>query len=683
MDINTYRTPDQVYDLEKVYVLVTAIPYFILIWDWLANISKEYIFFFKTSSNGNGGLSGGGIGSGTSGRIFSIKYTFIASRYITLAWCTFVVAVLGLVRSQPNLCSWAKYFPYGYSTTMLSAHLVMVLRMYSIYERSKKILIFLLVLAGIDYALQMSANHAATAIYAATETPNLAVCFIVPTSLLYALVFISPTIFHHIVLAMTLYKSIQHIQATRAGGVRSIMNIVQRDQIFFVLAICLINFSNLVLVLQRSSWPYRLINQLPAAAFTQIFLSRIIFSLKHLQKKLASASVSPVITTLALSPSSRRGDFMFGTGSVNDLELGEDIKSSSSPPISSLNHTTPEQKRSRDRFEAATTSKAKKNVFTLKFDPTARRSAGLASAPSYRTHYSAPSSPSVGVLNRDAFQVKEATFESHALSSYRLPSPTSPDTEPSDPPYFSTPSKITHGPSLQFGDGSVDPIDEKEQYSPGSMPPEAQAGPSTPRSPAPAYGHQRQSSSRRLELSPYFEMIQKGEDLGTETPAIEPAQKESIIESVREEKMKSEEPVSASASKSQDAAPRTSLETLNRRASTIDDQQRFMDWEPPSAWGTSASPRASPIPFTERRLSNSVARSSLSLQRSRHASFGTAGRGNRPSLDGSPTGVGRIQNQHRGSACYASIFSFDNNEEALENVEDEEIKSVPSSDAAK
>jgi hypothetical protein len=35
-------------------------------------------------------------------------------------------------------------------------------RMYSIYERSKKVLILLLGLAAIDYALQMSANHAAT-----------------------------------------------------------------------------------------------------------------------------------------------------------------------------------------------------------------------------------------------------------------------------------------------------------------------------------------------------------------------------------------------------------------------------------------------------------------------------------------------------------------------------------------
>lgn len=135
----------------------------------------------------------------------------------------------------------------------------LILRMYSIYERSKRILIFLLSLTALDYALQMSANHAATSIFLLSQNPHLSICFTVPTTLLYSLVFISPTIFHHIVLVMTLYKSIQHIRATRAGGIYSIMNVVQRDQILFVLAICLINFSNLVLVLQGSSWPYRLV----------------------------------------------------------------------------------------------------------------------------------------------------------------------------------------------------------------------------------------------------------------------------------------------------------------------------------------------------------------------------------------------------------------------------------------
>jgi len=135
-------------------------------------------------------------------------------------------------------------------------------RIYSLYERNKKILVSLLSLTGLDYALQMSANHAATSIYLASRSPNLSICFNVPMSPLYSLVFISPTIFQLIVLGMTLYNSFQHIRATRKGGIKPIMHVVQRDQIFFILAICLINFANLVLVLQGSSWPYRLVSGL-------------------------------------------------------------------------------------------------------------------------------------------------------------------------------------------------------------------------------------------------------------------------------------------------------------------------------------------------------------------------------------------------------------------------------------
>lgn len=361
---------------------------------------------------------------------------------------------------------------------------------------------------------------------------------------------------------------------------------------------------------------------------------------------------------------------MFGNGSVNDLELGEDTKS---PSAAAFN--TPELKKNRKDFEAG----SKKNVFTLEFDPTSRRSGGGGGgiAPSYRTHNSAPTSPA---LNKDAFQIKEAKFELHNLSSYRLPSPNTLESDISDPPYFSTPSKITNI------NANRNPLDG-DPPSPGSNAPASSPGPSSPNTLLPAYTHQRQSSSRKMELSTYFEMV-KESTAGTETPSIQPVEPQMTVQTnvEKKENVSDEAPSPLTKPAAEEGGPRTSLETLNRRASTIDDQQRFMDWEPPTAWGTSASPRASPIPFSERRLSTSVARNSLSTQRSRHASSGQVARGNRPSFEGSisnqpgasagsSTGT-RAQGQHRGSACYASIFSFEN-EENLEDAEDEEIKPLP------
>jgi len=88
---DTPSSPDEIYHLEKVYVLVTGvgnnasisfttdadcnficahqypqIPYFVLVWDWLSNLSKEYALFKYNGSNGG---------------IFSLKYSFMVSRW--------------------------------------------------------------------------------------------------------------------------------------------------------------------------------------------------------------------------------------------------------------------------------------------------------------------------------------------------------------------------------------------------------------------------------------------------------------------------------------------------------------------------------------------------------------------------------------------------------------------------
>lgn len=100
---------------------------------------------------------------------------------------------------------------------------------------------------------------------------------------------------------MTLFKSWQFLKRSgQSLTINPLLAVIRRDHILFVLAICLINFSNLVLSLQPGDFAYKLvssplcrmtagtvltrgflqINQLPAAAFTQIFLGKIVFSLK-------------------------------------------------------------------------------------------------------------------------------------------------------------------------------------------------------------------------------------------------------------------------------------------------------------------------------------------------------------------------------------------------------------------
>jgi hypothetical protein len=51
----------------------------------------------------------------------------------------------------------------------------------------------------------------------------------------FALTFISPTILHHTILGMTLWKSIGHLRITREAGIASVMSTIQRDHVLYVL----------------------------------------------------------------------------------------------------------------------------------------------------------------------------------------------------------------------------------------------------------------------------------------------------------------------------------------------------------------------------------------------------------------------------------------------------------------
>ncbi len=81
-------------------------------------------------------------------------------------------------------------------------------------------------------------------------------CYLAPTSTVFALTFIAPSVLSHTILIISLAKSWQHLQVEKVLGT-SVVKILRRDQIFFVLAICLVNFVNVVLVLQQDQRAYR------------------------------------------------------------------------------------------------------------------------------------------------------------------------------------------------------------------------------------------------------------------------------------------------------------------------------------------------------------------------------------------------------------------------------------------
>ena len=122
--------------------------------------------------------------------------------------------------------------------------------------------------AGFWHPLCAQSQPLRTAVLLSQGTPNtgdyLSVCFLMPSDMVFALSFISPSIVHHILLGMTLYKSYTFYREQRAieGPGLAVLPIIKRDQSLWVLAICLTGFSNVVLVVQHSTFPYKLVSDL-------------------------------------------------------------------------------------------------------------------------------------------------------------------------------------------------------------------------------------------------------------------------------------------------------------------------------------------------------------------------------------------------------------------------------------
>ena len=112
------------------------------------------------------------------------------------------------------------------------------------------------------------------AIYYRLPAPGVHLCYLHPTSSVFALAFIAPTVFHHIILGFTLFKSYQHLSQERAIGGQSVVSVLRRDQIFYVLVSTLLVSSGPILTIRSfcrryvssiSSTSYSFCNSLPRA----------------------------------------------------------------------------------------------------------------------------------------------------------------------------------------------------------------------------------------------------------------------------------------------------------------------------------------------------------------------------------------------------------------------------------
>lgn len=87
---------------------------------------------------------------------------------------------------------------------------------------------------GPPHPLLSSRSDGTSAIYFPLPISGNHICYLHPSSAVFSLAFISPTIFHHIILVLTLVKAYSHLKAEQLVG-GSVMRVLRRDQIIYVL----------------------------------------------------------------------------------------------------------------------------------------------------------------------------------------------------------------------------------------------------------------------------------------------------------------------------------------------------------------------------------------------------------------------------------------------------------------
>ncbi|GAA5891533.1 hypothetical protein JCM6882_004502 [Rhodosporidiobolus microsporus] len=307
--LNPPLSPRALSNLSSALLLTTYSSLVLLLWTWGASLrlEKRYVWgAWKGASRKGGG--GRRTASGwerwmVPGRSWKIG-CFALCRYLTLAQTIWVVAQLTAGRYSLGACSAARALPFGFTLTSFATHLVLAYRMYSVFAQSLAVFYSLVVMSVVDLGLQLAADVLIQPFFLTYSLATNAnggsattahVCYIVPTTRVFAIAFLSPTVVHHTVLLLTLFASWRHWmteKALAASGIKppSLMKCLRREHTGYVLATCLINFANVVLVLQTMIVPYQLIHYLPALVLTHLLLSSLWFTLEQRMDRARSAS---------------------------------------------------------------------------------------------------------------------------------------------------------------------------------------------------------------------------------------------------------------------------------------------------------------------------------------------------------------------------------------------------------
>ncbi|KAF8959372.1 hypothetical protein BDZ97DRAFT_1761410 [Flammula alnicola] len=163
---------------------------------------------------------------------------------------------------------------FQFANRSLQPPVIMILRVYALYNRSLSILIFLMVLWATQIAMSAVGLHQG---FAVPLPPTLIGCILTGSSPIFPSVWVTPLATDTSIFALTLWRTRQYL---RDSGVTPTMHIFIRDGFFYFLAIFVANLMN-TLIYFLSPADLKAVGASFSQLITAVMVSRLVLNLRY------------------------------------------------------------------------------------------------------------------------------------------------------------------------------------------------------------------------------------------------------------------------------------------------------------------------------------------------------------------------------------------------------------------
>ncbi|EIM91331.1 uncharacterized protein STEHIDRAFT_118416 [Stereum hirsutum FP-91666 SS1] len=268
---------ERIVNITQIYIASTSSIWY---WDWIVCLPAEWKYIWKSDWS-------------------AIKILYLFVRYYTLV--DMIMADIWFLGewTEEACAKNLKVLPYFTVLVDVSVELVLALRVYALFGRSRIVLIFLSIMMT-GFTGVMLATCALGATYAKLPSwpgpcliasqpsiagPNFIIAF-----------YASPMAVDLVLTAMTIWRSVRH-KAMGSSSTRSLMNVFIKEGIFYFVAISSLNLINVIFFLQKNT----LIQSINAAMSIQLSVvlsCRLVLNLRATRNRTSAPRINKFSNTL-------------------------------------------------------------------------------------------------------------------------------------------------------------------------------------------------------------------------------------------------------------------------------------------------------------------------------------------------------------------------------------------------